>query len=131
MQENVRDLTGGCGTDVVVEASGSTAAITCGLDILRKNGRMAISGITGKTQVPIAWDQMVSKAVSLFFCYSSVDSDWEKALGFLAEEKVQTLPLITHRFALEQWKDAFDALAQPRNSVLCSLEPVKCCRATG
>ena len=110
LQEKVYDLTSGSGADVVVEASGSTAAITCGLDILRKNGRMAISGITGKTEIPIAWDQMVSKAVLLFFCYSSINSDWEKALGFLADKKVQTLPLITHRFALEQWKNAFDAL---------------------
>ena len=110
LRAKVHDLTAGCGADAVVEASGSPAAITCALDILRKAGRAAISGITGKPEVPIAWDQMVSKAVSLFFCYSSIDSDWQEALGFLAEKKVQTSPLITHRFALEQWKDAFEAL---------------------
>ncbi len=104
------ELTDNAGADVVVEASGSPAAIGCGLDILRKNGRMAISGITGKAEIPLAWDQMVSKAVSLFFCYSSIGSDWEKALGLLADKKIQTLPLITHHFKLEQWKDAFDVL---------------------
>ncbi len=110
LQRRIDDLTAHAGADVVVEASGSTSAIACGLEMLRKNGRMAISGITGKTKLPIAWDQMVSKAVSLFFCYSSINSDWEKALDLLADKKVQTLPLITHRFELEQWKDAFDKL---------------------
>lgn len=110
LRKQINDLTGGVGADVVVEASGSTAAITGGLDILRRNGRMTISGITGKSEVSVKWDQIVSKAISLFFCYSSINSDWQKALGFLAGKKVQTLPLITHHFELEQWKNAFDAL---------------------
>ena len=110
LRARIDELTDRAGADVVVEASGSQAAIKCGLEILRKSGRMAISGITGKVEIPIAWDQMVSKAVSLFFCYSSLNSDWRKALGLLADKKVQTLPLITHHFKLEQWKDAFDVL---------------------
>ena len=28
----------------------------------------------------------------------------------MAEKKVSTLPLTTHRFKLEQWRDAFEAL---------------------
>jgi len=110
VHERIMDLTDGVGVDVVVEASGSKSAIAQGIDIVRRNGRMAVSGITGCGDIPVKWDQMVSKGVSLFFAYSSTNSDWEKGLGFLSEGKVRTLPLITHRFGLEQWKEAFDLL---------------------
>jgi len=107
VKEKVMNITGGVGADVVVEASGSEAAILLGLDLLRKNGRMAVSGLTGKRKIPLDWDKMVSKAVSIFFAYGSRKPDWQKALEFLSEKRVKTLPLITHRFTIEEWEKAF------------------------
>jgi len=112
LPERIHAVSNGYGSDVVIEASGSKKAIAQGLDLLRKNGRMAISGITGENQIAINWDKMVAKAVSLFFAYSSVNRDWEKSLNLLAQKKVRTLPLITHRFEIEQWKKAFEVLEQ-------------------
>ena len=106
----VMDVTDGVGVDAIVEASGSKRAITDAVKLLRKNGRMSISGLTGQPEISLPWDQMVSKGISLFFSYSSVNSDWEKALMFLSEHKVSTAPLITHNFELEQWQDAFNVL---------------------
>ncbi len=96
--------------DVVIEASGSPAAITAGLDLLKKTGRMAISGITGGSEIPISWDGLIAKGATLYFCYSSTPADWQKGLSYLADKKVSTLPLITHRFKLEQWEKAFRTL---------------------
>jgi len=126
LRERVMDLTGGGGPDVVVEASGSSSAIVSGMDLLRKNGRMAISGITGRPDVAIPWDQLVSKAVSLFFAYSSLNLDWQKALGFVSANKVKTSVLITHRFGIEQWKDAFEMLER-----LEAIRPIFVMQAAG
>lgn len=98
------------GVDVVIEASGNPIAIKQGIGLLKKTGRMAISGITGKPDISINWDGLVSKAATLYFCYSSTNADWRKGLQYLADKKVRTLPLITHRFKLEQWQEAFDVL---------------------
>ena len=98
------------GVDVVVEASGGPAAVRRGLDLLKSTGRMAVSGITGKDDISVRWDSLVSKGATLFFCYSSVDADWEKGLSYLAKKKVSTLPLITHRLKLQQWQKAFRML---------------------
>lgn len=106
----IRQLTDDACVEVVVEASGSPAAVSSGTDLLKRTGRMAISGITGESQIPINWDSLTAKGATLFFCYGSVDADWKKGLGYLAEKKVLTLPLITHRFKLEQWRKAFKAL---------------------
>ncbi len=110
LKEKVMNLTGGVGADVIVEASGNKVAITQGVELLRRNGRMAVVGITGQREIPLDWDQMVAKGIALFFAYSSRGPDWEKALKFLSQKKVNTLPLITHRFRIEEWEQAFNVL---------------------
>jgi L-iditol 2-dehydrogenase len=107
LENKVMELTGGIGMDVVVEASGNNKAIRQGVNILRRNGRMAISGITGQSEIPLGWDMMVSKGLTLFFAYSSRKSNWEKGLRFLSDGSVKTGPLITHRYNLEEWETAF------------------------
>ena len=110
LSEKLNHLTGDTNVEVVIEASGSAAAVKSGLDLLKKTGRMAISGITGKPEIPINWDSLTSKGATLYFCYSSVNADWKKGLSYLADKKVSTLPLITHHFKLQQWEQAFRTL---------------------
>ena len=110
LERKIMDLTGGEGVDVIMEASGSEAAILQGIKLLRKKGRMAIVGITGQKKISLDWDFMVNRGLSLFFSYGSRNFDWEKALKFLSERKVRTLPLITHRFQIKEWKEALRTL---------------------
>jgi L-iditol 2-dehydrogenase len=115
-KENLADIissfTGGIGADVVVEASGSFKAITSAISLLRRNGRLAVTGLTGQADIKLKWDEMVSKGISVLFTYSSVNSDWRQALNYLSEKKVLTQPLITHRFTLEKWEKAFQVMEQ-------------------
>ena len=106
----VADMTGGDGADVVVEASGSPAAIALGVRLLRRGGRMVVAGITGKTETAVPWDAMTGKAVSVLFSYSSRRRNWDKGLRYLAGGTVRTLPLVTHRLRLEQWQEALAML---------------------
>jgi L-iditol 2-dehydrogenase len=106
----IASLTGGTGADVVIEASGATPAVVTGLGLLRRGGRMAVSGITGGGELPLDWDGLVARALTLCFCYSSRRRNWDRGLAYLADGRVQTLPLVTHRMTLDQWPEAFDAL---------------------
>jgi len=99
-------VTGGFGADVVVEASGAQPAIAMGIQLLRRAGRMAVSGITGKPEIAVPWDALVSKANSVQFAYSSRPRNWETGLRYLAEGRVVTEPLVSHRFELEDWREA-------------------------
>jgi len=110
IRERVMSLTGGIGADAAVEASGSPAAVASAISLVRRAGRIAVVGITGHPEVAVPWDVMVSKGLSVLFSYSSVRADWEKGLRLLAEGKVRAMPLITHRYPLEDWRRAFDAL---------------------
>ncbi len=112
ISETVMAFTSGVGADVVVEASGSPHAVREGIRLLRKNGRMAVSGITGRPEIAVDWNGMVTKAISLHFSYSSRPEDWEKAMEYLKTGAVQTLPLITHRLPLSEWRKAFSLLEE-------------------
>ncbi len=104
--ERVRSLTKDAGADVVVEASGAPPAVALGIRLLRRCGRMVVSGITGKPEIVVPWDELVFKAVDVAFAYSSRRRNWEKAMTYLAEGRVLAEPLITHRFPLDRWQEA-------------------------
>lgn len=108
--ELVLSYTAGLGADVVVEAAGAPPAVDLGIKLLRRAGRMVAVGITGQASIPVAWDDLVAKAVTLQFSYSSRRRNWNKGMAYLAEGKVEAEPLITSRMPLERWLDAFELL---------------------
>ena len=106
--QRVLSVTGGMGADVVVEAAGVPPAVTLGARLLRRAGRMVVLGITGKPTIPVPWDELVVKGATVHFSFSSRKRNWEKAMDYLASGKVKTEELITSRFPLERWEEAFE-----------------------
>ena len=112
LEERVKQLTDGLGADVVVEAAGAAPAIESAIRLIRRAGRLVVLGLTGKPQVTVDWDQMVSKGLRVDFSFSSRPRNWTKALEYLAAGTVVTLPLVTVRVPLEDWRQAFDGMAR-------------------
>jgi len=108
--ERVLSYTDGQGADVVVEASGSRVAVEQGIEMLRRAGRMIVSGITGKATIPVPWDALVAKGATVCFSYSSRNRNWVKAMDYLAGGAVVTEPLVTHCLPLARWREAFDLM---------------------
>ncbi|MEW5901758.1 MAG: alcohol dehydrogenase catalytic domain-containing protein [Acidobacteriota bacterium] len=104
------EWTEGRGADLVIEASGSEKGISQSLALVRKLGRMAAIGLTGKAEIPFPYDSGMFKAATLFFNLSTTSSSWEKAISLIAEKKIDVLPLITHRGGLDRWQEIFQAL---------------------
>jgi L-iditol 2-dehydrogenase len=103
----VRDLTDeGLGADVVYECSGAGAAAAQLLELVRRKGRYVQIGLFGK---PVAWDldQLCFKEIVATGSNASVPSAWAKAVTLIGSGKVQTKPLITHRFPVTEWEAAF------------------------
>jgi L-iditol 2-dehydrogenase len=103
----IADLTDGQGADIVYECSGAGPAAQQLLTLVRRAGQYAQIGLFGK---PVAWDldQICYKELTVTGSNASVPSAWRRALILLAEGQVQTRPLISHTFALGDWKQAFD-----------------------
>lgn len=103
----IADLSDGAGADVVYECSGAGQAAGMLLEAVRRGGQYAQIGLFGK---PIGWDldQVCYKELRVTGSNASIPSAWERALRLMTSGAVQTEPLITHTFPVEEWQAAFD-----------------------
>lgn len=104
------DLTGGRGADLAVEASGAEDGIALGLKLVRKMGRIAAIGLTGREKINFSYDAAMSKAVNFFFNLSTSFTSWDRAIHFVEVRKADVKLLITHKGPLERWEEFFAAL---------------------
>ncbi len=108
--EYVTNLTGGRGADVVVECSGSPRAIPLIPDLLRKQGRVCIVGLTGGKKVELDWDKFAFKALAVVFNLSTFYTSWDKSIELIAAGRIEAEKLVTHKMKLEEWETAVEAI---------------------
>lgn len=74
-------------------------------------------GLSGK---PVVWDldQLCYKELPVTATFATVPSSWTRALGLMAESKVQTRLLVTEMFPLTGWPEALAAFEQRRGMKL-------------
>ncbi|MBI3455887.1 MAG: alcohol dehydrogenase catalytic domain-containing protein [Candidatus Rokubacteria bacterium] len=101
----VRELTDG-GADFVYEAAGNPQALDQGIAMARKGGSVVM--LTVHRQVQVNLEPAVRGELHLVgaICYSY--REYERALGLLAEDRIDVEPLLAHRFPLHQAQEAFD-----------------------
>lgn len=117
----VADLTEGLGADIVYECSGAGPAAASLLGLARRQGQYAQIGLFG-APIPWALDQVCFKELTVTGSNASVPSAWDTALRLLADGRVRTEPLVSDRFPLAAWADAF-ARFEARAGVKLVLEP--------
>jgi threonine 3-dehydrogenase len=107
----VSELTDGAGADVLLEMSGSEAAIAQGLRAVRPGGDVALLGLPGRS-ITVDWSELiVLKGLTIRGIYGrKIWETWHRMRGLLDSGAVDLAPLITHRFPLEQFQAAFDAM---------------------
>ena len=119
----LRDITQeGLGADVVYECSGAGPAAQQLLQLVRRRGRYVQIGLFGK---PVSWDldQICYKELVVTGSNASVPAAWDKALKLLAEGTIKTTPLITNRFPVTDWEQAFQNF-EAKTGVKTLLTPV-------
>lgn len=106
----LRDRTDGRGADLVVEATGSATGVSAAFDAVRRRGRVAALGLSGTTAIEVPWDLATSRDVDVAFSMSSNYEAWDPGLTVLSRVVREATALPT-RFALADWRAAFDAVA--------------------
>jgi L-iditol 2-dehydrogenase len=104
------EFTAGRGADLVVEASGSEAGIGLAVRLVRKKGRVAAIGLTGRSAVQFPYDIAVAKAVDIVFNMSTSYTSWDRAIHLVHTRQIDVRPLITHKGGLDRWQEFFAAL---------------------
>ncbi|KKM10063.1 hypothetical protein SY88_15570 [Clostridiales bacterium PH28_bin88] len=108
----VMEETGGIGADVVFEAAGSPAAVSEGLQLLRKGGTLVVVGIHAEP-VSLWLNDIVRQEKKILGSYGSRPGLWRAVLEILAGGERVVGRLITHRFPLDKALQGFQAAHQP------------------
>jgi len=112
-----RKLVGG-GLDVVVETAGAVTAFELSTRIAREGGRIAALGIAGHGhELRLPADRIALRDLSVFGSVGYTTAAWARMVGLLRERLVELDPIVTHRYPLERFEDAF-ALMDDRRGVV-------------
>ncbi len=110
LDETMRDLNMEEGFDVGMEMSGNPSAFRDLLRTMHHGGKVAILGIPpGDTAID--WNQVIFKGLVLKGIYGrEMFETWYKMSSML-QSGLDIQPIITHRFPLEDYRDAFELMA--------------------
>lgn len=105
----IKEITGGKGVDVVLEMSGSPKAIEQGFKSIKKGGRYTLLGIPAKPVTVNFAKDIIFPGINIQGINGrKIFETWYQMDGFLISGKVDLKPLITHRFKMEDFEEAFE-----------------------
>ena len=104
------------GADRVLEVAGGKDTFQLAWQCARPNAIVTVVALYDESQV-LPLPQMYGK--NLTFKTGGVDGcDCQEILQLIKEEKIDTTPLITHRFPLERIAEAYELFEQKRDGVI-------------
>ena len=114
--EAVRAMTGGRGADVVIEAAGGEDTFRMAWEAARPNGTVCVVAMYEEAQ-QLPLPDMYGK--NLTFKTGGVDANaCDEILRLIAEGRLDTTCLITHRFTLDQVMEAYDIFENKKEHVM-------------
>lgn len=106
------------GLDVVVETAGAVAAAELSTRLVREGGRVVMLGIAGRGhELTLPADRIPLRDLSVFGSVGYTTAAWARMVALLGDRLVDLDPIITNRFPLDQYEDAF-ALMDDRRGIV-------------
>jgi D-xylulose reductase len=95
--------------DVVIEATGAAVCIQSGILLLKPAGTLVQVGM-GAPDVTIPITSALVKEIQIRGSFRYGPGDYELAIALVAQGKIDTKPLVTHRYLFDEAADAFQAM---------------------
>ncbi len=118
--EEIMRLTDGRGVDVAIEALGRQETFESALRVLRPGGTLSSLGVySGDLKIPL--DAFVAglgdHTIITTLCPGGKER-MRRLMAVIESGQVDTRPLVTHRFRLDQIEEAYELFANQRDGVL-------------
>lgn len=108
--EHVTDLLGGTGPDLVVELAGSESASRQAVEMARRGGSIVLAGSTSPgRKLSVDLREIVVGHKNIYGSVANPKWICQQGFSMIAREQIDVDPLLTHRFALEEFEDAIEA----------------------
>jgi len=120
----VKQLTGGYGADVVIEAIGLPSTWEQALKLVRKGGTvLEFGGCPPGTEVKLDAEQLHYGEVTVLGTFHTTPLHFRKALNLIASRTIDVRPLVTRRMRLENIKEAFEILSTSKTEIKIAINP--------
>jgi 2-desacetyl-2-hydroxyethyl bacteriochlorophyllide A dehydrogenase len=111
--------------DFAVEAAGAAKAVATAIAAVRRGGTIALLGLppTGK-YVRLPADLLVNNDLTIAASFGYTSAAWARVVGLVNAGRIQPGLIVTHRFPLEDYAQAFAALEaseEPRGKILLEI----------
>lgn len=117
-----KEATDGLGVDVAFEAAGADDAVDDAIAATRPGGRVVLVGIPDADRTTFTASVARRKGLTLLLCRRMQPSDLPRAITLVASGAVRLDGLVTARYRLDGWRQAFDELVD-RRGIKVVVEP--------
>jgi len=110
------------GVDGIIDNIASARTLEVGVRILKSQGLLVFPGVNTPKRCEMTphyfkeLEIIGSNAFSVEFFKGKRAHAFDFFLEFLADKKIDTSPLVTHKFPLEEYQEAFDMMANKKES---------------
>ena len=118
--EQIMELTGGHGADLVVECAGHDASIASVFDYACQDGRISMVGINIGRKISSNMGLMQLKNLTIRGCIGS-PGVWPSAIKFLERTGIDLSPIQTHKFSLADAVKGFELGQDPKACIKITL----------
>jgi L-iditol 2-dehydrogenase len=118
--ERVKELTGGKGAELVVEASGHDASVANVFEYAAQDGRVSMVGLNIGRKITSQMGLLQLKNLTVRGCIGS-PGVWPAAIRFLERTGIDLSPIQTHHFGLLDAKEAFQLGQDPQACIKVTL----------
>ena len=108
--KRVKELTGGLGCDIVVEAANHPSTVGQAIDLASAYGRVMLFGLYPEATVsPLT---LMRSGLSVMGDVATIPAWYQRAIRWLQYKKVSAEPMISRPFRLDQANEAFKAFSE-------------------
>lgn len=111
--EDVLKATEGRGADIVLETSGNTRALNLAFEIASKGARVSLVSIYHESS-EVMPNTIVFKELKVSGSFDYKWIDFEYAIDLISSGRIETKPLITHKFPLKEIQEGIRLMEEKR-----------------
>lgn len=117
VHEVIKDFTHGFGMEVVFETAGSVPTTQQTIELAARGGRIVWVGLAGEDRFPMPVLQAIDKELDIMgiFRYANV---YPYAIQLVSTGRMNIDPLVTHRYNLEDVKEALEVAYERRDGAV-------------
>ncbi len=115
--EEIAQLTGNAGIDVIIESSGNRNSISSTVNLVKRGGRVVFVGLPPENEVLLNVDKIIDSELNIYGVFRYANT-YAAAIQAYAKSGLNMTEAITHRFDLQEINAALDVARTQKDTAV-------------